>query len=313
MRFSLSMFANAFSDRNGSGSPSLSNFKWNRDLTSFPIQQANSNQYSLAPGQSQAVFTGVRSITQDNTTTYSIAPVPGSTVLYSLTATGGLLPNFRTPRVIGTDATSQFLVVQNGPITTFTSSGGAIASFSGISVGDQVSIGSQFNAANQGTYQVIANTATSFTIENLLGASEGPITLGSSFASQIAIFSAFGVQISDALMLSSGFSLATLGTYFVTSVFANSLQFSSASILPTESSILTEVIAYSFAKQWVYIESDAPCDILINGTDTAQVAPFIYSPNQKRNGMFMRTSPIWSLSLTNSGIVNANVLILSIE
>ena len=208
-------------------------------------------------------------------------------------------------------------------------SGGAAATplnliVGGAVVGDYVTLGSEFNASNQGTFQIVALTANSFSIVNPLPIIEGPITLGASFASQIQINSAAGVQVGDILVISSGFSPVSWGSYVITSVLAESLQFSSTAILPTESAILTEVVIYSMAKSLVYMESDASIVVNINGVNlAAPLQPYVITNcstglttaqmGYPTPGMLLLTSTIYSLSVTNNGIVPANVFLAAAE
>jgi len=191
----------------------------------------------------------------------------------------------------------------------------------GVVVGDQVAIGTNFNPLNQGTFTIISLTATSFTVENLTGTNEGPIALNSDFANQIAIFSAAGVQIGDTLVISGGFSPASWGSYDITSVSAEFVQFSSTSALPAEGPILTEAITiYSNAKSLVYIESDSVLDVILNTVDIGQIEPFMISnanlpslPLTAIPGIFMLKSTIYSLAVTNNGINPANITFLAVE
>lgn len=191
----------------------------------------------------------------------------------------------------------------------------------GVVVGDYVAIGSNFNVLNQGTFQIIAVTATSFAVEIITGTNEGPIALGSSFATQIQIFSAAGVQVGDTLVISGGFSKASWGSYEITDVTAQSVEFSSSSALPQESSILTEAITiYSNAKSFVYIESDSVLDVILNTVDIGQIEPFLINnaalpslPQKAVPGIFMLKSTIYSLSVTNNGLNTATVFFAAVE
>jgi hypothetical protein len=112
-----------------SGNPPSKNFfKWTRE-TQSSISQALSETFQIAPGESQTLFSGTVSLTQDGTTQYSLALAPFQTSIYQLTNTGGTAPQFRTLRVIGADATTQVTVTLNGPILTYTFTGGTLPSF----------------------------------------------------------------------------------------------------------------------------------------------------------------------------------------
>lgn len=307
------VFLNAYSDHHPSNDPSLSNFKWNREIDGLCVTNPLSEAFSLAPGETKTLFNGTRTLAQDGTTQYSLTQVPLSTNTYQLNWVGGTAPVFRTARTTGADNTTQVTVTQNGPLLTFASTGGTSFALlsGGVVVGDQVLIGNNFNILNQGTFTVIAVTATSFTIENQTGVAEGPITL--SAASQIQIYSAAGVQVGDTLIISGGFSLVTQGSYLITAVTNSYLQFYSTALLPLEGPITTEAIAiYSAAKSLIYLEADQNCSISINGSEICAIKPFIIN-NCIKPGVFMNSSTIYSLSVTNNSVNPAKLYLASAE
>lgn len=309
----LLVFLNAYSDTTPSNDPSLNNFKWSRSLNSLPIENTLSYPLSLAPGETRTLFNGSRTLAQDGTTEYSIALKPLNTSIYVLSAVSGTLPAFRSARTTGADATTQITVTINGPVATFTSTSGTALNLAGCQVGDSVFVGNLFNIANQGLAKIISLTTTSFSIQNLLAVAEGPITLGSGFAAQIQIFGATGVQAGDNLVISGGFSPVTQGTYQITAVYANSLEFCSLGILPMEGPITTQAIAiYSQAKQFVYLESDQSCSMIINNVAAGNVSPFVIS-NSTQPGIFMRTDTIYSMSVTNNSTNTANLYLAAVE
>lgn len=320
-KLSLSIYLNAYSDPSSSNAPGLNNFKWARDLNSLIVSNPTNVAATLAPGETRALFSGVRTLAQDGTTQYSISLKPLSTNTYILANVAGTAPDFRTPRSTGADATTQVTSVTNGPIVTFSSTGGTAFNFAAVQIGDYVTIGNLFNVLNQGTFKIIAKTATSFTVENGVAVNEGPITLGAGFASQIAIFSAAGVQVGDTLVISGGFSQASWGSYEVTAVYAESVEFSSLALLPTEGPITTQSIAiYSNAKSLIYLESDSKLDVIVNGVTVGSIEPFIVSnaaqpslPPAVIPGPFMLKSTVYSLSVTNNGISPANIFFAAVE
>jgi hypothetical protein len=212
---------------------------------------------------------------------------------------------------------------------TISLSGGAAAQplnlvTSGVVVGDFVTVGSDFNADNQGTFQIISMTPISFSVVNTAAVGEGPITLGASFATQLQIFSDAGVQVGDTLVISSGFSPVSWGSYVITAVYAESLEFSSTAILPQETNILSPVVIYSMAKSIIYMESDQNLTVTVNGVAlAAQIQPFVVTncptglPSSALGvstpGILMLTSTIYSLSVTNNGLVAANVFLAAAE
>ena len=389
------LLLNAYSDSRSSNSPQKQNFKWTKELNSFPVLNPISESISLAPGQSISLISGVRALNQDNTTEYSIAPVSGSTTQYRLSWVTGTAPNFRTPRSIGADATTEVSVSVNGPVATFDGSAvGTVAAYfsgtlggmttpvtivadnlgtagnsinialdgfsdvntliagwntdnpdatvtltsgdgtqiatggsfqfangedstpfnlGGVSVGDNVIIGNNFNQLNRGQFSIISLTNTTFSVVNASAVNEGPIILGSGYSDQVQVFSAAGVQVGDTIKISGGFSPVSWGSYEILQVSAESLVFSSVNALPTEGPITTQAIAiYSDAKQLVYVECDQPCILTINGVATDAIEPFI-SGSSSSPGVFLRKSTIYSMSIANSSINTANIFFACCE
>jgi hypothetical protein len=307
------VYLNAYSDPSASNAPSLSNFKWTRDIPGIPVSNPISQALQLAPGESKTLFSGSRTLSGDGTTVYSLALKPLTSNTYVLSATSGTLPDFRTPRSTGADATTAITVTLNGPLATFTSTAGTPLNLAGVQVGDFVRIGNLFNQLSQGEWQIIAKTSTSFTINNPSAAAEGPIVLTSDFANQIQIYSGAGVQVGDTLNLFGGFSPASQGTYQITAVAAEYLEFYSSEPLPSESGIMTTSIAvYSSAKSLVYIECDQNAIVTINGSQNVNMSPLIIN-NSSQPGMFMVHANIYSLSIQNNSLNQANVFVATVE
>jgi len=315
----LLFFLNAYSDRHASNAPSRQNFKWSRDVNGLSVENPYSLEFTLAPGETRSLFSGVRTLSQDNTTQYSIALKPLTTNTYVLSWVGGTSPAFRTSRSSGADATTQVTVTLNGTLATFTSTAGTPFDLitNGVVPGDYVRIGNLFNILNQGPWQIISLTPTSFTVINPSAAAEGPITLGAGFASQIDMYSAAGVQVGDILDITGGFSPVSQGTYEITGVSDTFVEFSSLSQLPAEGPVTTQAIAiYSSAKRLVYIEADQKCALTINGVaNSANITPMVNTTCgcTTQHGFFLLTSTVYSLSVTNNSINQATLYLASVE
>jgi len=312
------IFLQAYEGDCYSNSPSKSNFRWTRETSNPGISGALSETFEVPPGTTLSLFSGTRALSQDGSTQYSLALVPLNTSIYQLTNSGGTPPVFRTLRTIGTDATSQVTTSVNGPILTYTFTGGTLPNLSSVQVGDNVLIGSDFNQLNQGSsggiWQIISKTTTSFSVVNPNGIVEGPITLGSTFANQVRIFSAGGVQVGDTLVISGGFSPVSQNSYIVTLVTDKWVQFSYAGSLPQEGPITTEAIAfYSMAKSMIYLESDQNLEVLINDAVSGPTIEPTVAIGQIFPGLFLLNSTVYSLSVTNTSINQANVTLLSTE
>lgn len=271
-----------------------------------------------------AFFTGqIAGMTTNVTITANTSGTIGNSVILTADGTSSIATLIAT---WNTDNPSNQITLTSGDGTQIPTSGGLIQLAGGVNsatafnlisggvvVGDNVLIGNAFNPLNQGTYTVIAVTATSFTVASQTGVAEGPILLGSGFASQVQIYSAAGIQIGDTLVISGGFSVATQGAYKVTAVTANYVQFYTTAILPLEGPIMTEAIAfYSAAKQLVYLEASQNCTVTLNGSNSCQISPLIIN-NFTKPGIFMNTSTIYSLSVTNNSLSSAKIFLASAE
>ena len=313
----LLIHINAYQDSEGTNNPSLNNFKWQRDIQGITVHEPESRSLKLQSGQSVELFAGTVSLAQDATTEYSIALKSGTSNTYRIKHTGGTSPVFRTSRSEGHDATTEVSVSKNAKLLTFTSTGGQVFDLvsAGVQIGDEVRLGSVFNPNNQGKYKVLAFDATSFTVENSTGMAENNIVLGSDFAEQVNIFSADGVQVGSKIDLQDGFSIVSQGTYEVTDVSHDYVDFYSIESLPEETGITSAtgaILIYTDAKQFVYIESNKSLDIKIDGVLTNKLSTFKAGTSQKP-GVFMTQSSVKSLEITNTSQDMAEIFFVSAE
>jgi hypothetical protein len=303
---------NGYEDDNATNNASRNNFKWTTDLQGIEIKEPKSETVKLAPNQLKSLFSGMATVSDDNTTTYDITLKPSTSNTYIILHNAGTAPQFRTPRSIASGATTQVTVTKNGPLLIFTATGGTIWNMTSVVVGDEVRIGGVFNLQNQGKFKVISKTSTSFTVESSAGAAEGPITLGLTFSSQVQIYSAAGVQIGDKLDITAAFSSASYGTYEITDVASNYIEIFSSKSLPEEIGIQTELNIYTNQKKFVYIESDKKLNIKINGIISNTVEPIQFGTKQKP-GMFLNTASIYSLEIENKSLDTATVFYVTAE
>lgn len=315
MPANILVYLNSYKDSNSPTNNPLQNvFKYTREVNGLAVSKATSNDLTLAPYESKTIFNGTRTLGQNNTTQYALAQVGASVNSYSLTWTGGLAPVFRTLRTTGADATTTVTITRSGYVSTFTSSGGTPFSLisGGVVVGDQVVIGSNFNLSNQGVFTVISVTATSFSIENQNGVAEGPITLGAGFVNQVRIFSSGPVQVGDTVNIFGGFSPASRGAYQITQVQDNLIKFYSSMPLPAETVITDNIVIYSSAKKFLYLETDQLVSVAINGVTESNLQPF-NDPTYAGAGMLLKSSLVWSLAITNLSPNTANLYSATVE
>jgi hypothetical protein len=317
-KLNLLIHLNGYSDTNNSNEPTLNNFRWNREYLGLEITDPSSRLVNLDSGESLSLFSGSVSLSSDATTEYDIDLKSGSSSTYKIIHSFGTAPLFRTPRTSGADATTEVTVTKNAKVLKFESTGGTLFSLvvGGAVVGDKVRIGDVFNPSNRGEYKIIAITATSFSIENETGLAESNIVLGSGFASEVNIYSSAGVQVGDKIAINNGFSLVTLGTYEITDVSHNYIEFHSISTLPAEIGIGNDPEAFTIyraAKQLVYIESEAKLNIKINGsTITNTIEPFQVNGTVKP-GVFLSKSTLTSIEISNPTTNTCKVYYITAE
>jgi hypothetical protein len=303
---------NGYEDENPTNNPAKNNFKWVTDLQGIEIKEPKSETAKLASNQSKLLFSGVSTISDDNTTAYDITLKPSSSNTYIILYNDGTAPEFRTPRTISSDATTEVTVSKNGPLLTFTATGGNLWDTSAIVEGDEVRIGGVFNVQNQGKFKVLSKTSTSFTVDSSSGVAEGPIVLGVTFSNQVQLYSSSGVQIGDKIDISSDFSSVSYGTYEITDVSSNYVEIFSPKTLPEEIYVQTQLNIYTNQKKFVYIESDKKLDIKINGIISNRIEPVQFGTKQKP-GMFLNTGSIYSLEIENKSLDTATVFFITAE
>lgn len=314
-KLNLFIHLNAYRDSNPTNNPSLNNFRWERAVQGVSTEKSQSQEISLAPGESRSLFSGLRSLSQDGTTVYSLFLKSGTPNTYVLEHVSGTAPAFRASRTEGADATTAITVTKSGPVMTFASTAGTPLNLvaGGVVVGDEVRIGDAFNAANRGKFKILSLTATSFSVENASGVAEGPIVLGLTFSEQLMIYSAAGVQVGDKIKISGGFSPVTQDTYEVTDVRDDLVEFYSTSALPAESNITTNaIVIYYAAKKMIYLEVDQKTGVIVNGVSEADILPFVEQDGVKP-GMYLKAALVWSLTVSNLSTDMSNVFMAVAE
>lgn len=317
-KLNLLIHLNAYQDANPSNNPSMNNWKWQRDLQGLDISEPESKSISLPAGQSLSLFSGSIATSADGTTTWDIALKSGTSNTYKISKAAGTSPEFRTQRTSGADATTQITITKNASLLTLSSTSGTALDLivGGVIVGDEVRIGSLFNISNRGKFKILARTATSLTIENNAGVAEGPVTLGASFASELDIFSSDGVQVGDKVDLIDGFSSVSFGTYEITDVSPDYIEIFSASALPAESGVSNSpnaLLIYRNAKKFIYIESNKALEIKIDDSETPNVLEPMNAGISLKPGIFMSSSSIKSLAITNKSQEVADIFYVVAE
>lgn len=294
---------------------------WSTQIYGLSIKNPQALKYTIAPKGSITLFDGIHSTSIDNTTAFNLTFISGST--YRLQYAAGTLPIFRTSRTIGSDATTAFNVtINNNSVVTYSHFAGTAPNFSLVQVGDTlyVSSTSAFNVLNEGYFTVIGKTATSISIQNPLAAAESNIVLGINFATDFQLYSSGNILVGDTLIISSGFSSVTLGSYVVTAVTPTFVEFLSTNPLPNETNILPGInglIFYNNAKFYLYIETNQNCILRLNNdsADNVLIEPAIPDLNGTAgvHGIFTKIGMSYKGILINNSINYCDAFVFMAE
>ena len=307
-KFKLQVYLNSYSDAASSNEPNLNHFKWLRDVAGIQVSDPKSLSCTIAPLSQTDIFSGTVALDQDLTTRYDLALQPGTSNYYTITHVLGQIPNFRQRRDIGIDETSELTIEKSGATAVVTFTNGQLPDLTSVQVGDVFLNRSYGSALNQGQFKILSKTANSLTLQ-APNAIDDLLTLDMDFMSDLKIFSATGVQKGDKVVINSGFSSASFGTYEIFSVEDDRITFFSTKTIPAESSIQSAIIVYSNAKRFLYIESQTPITAIVNG----QEMPIAPLTAQKDHGILLVTNTCYSLSIKNDSFNPAIIFIASAE
>jgi len=178
------------------------------------------------------------------------------------------------------------------------------------------------SATNQGEFVIIAKTASSISIKNVNGTGETWTVLD---PTKFYVYSSGGgnsnqVQIGDTVILSMGFSPASLGSYEISDVTPNWIEFSVGSQggLPLETGIMPTaagMVIYSAAKTFALIACVDTISVRFNAdaSDNTQVIPSIEPNNVEKPGLLLKTGPYYMLVIHNMSLNPTEVLVASGE
>ena len=307
-KFKLQVYLNSYSDAASSNEPNLNHFKWLRDIAGIEVSDPKSLSCTVSPLSQTDIFSGMVDLDQDLTTRYDLSLQPGTSNYYTITHVLGQVPNFRQLRAIGIDETTEITIEKSGQTAIVRFTNGQLPDLSSVQIGDIFLNRSYGLAANQGQFKILSKTADTLTIQSP-NAVEEILVLDMDFVSDLKVFSATGVQKEDKVLLNSGFSSASFGTYEIFSIEDDRITFFSTKILPAESSIQSTLVIYSNAKRFIYIESQTPITAIVNG----QEMPIAPITGQKDHGILLVTNTCYSLSIKNDSASPAIIFIASAE
>jgi hypothetical protein len=308
----------AFYDNAPSNNPLLRAF----DLTvkAFGISTTNPDQrsYILAPDEEKVIYDGTRTTLVTNSTAFNVTRPDLTKDTYRFT--GNTASAFRTERATGADTSTSLTISVNGPVSTFTVSAGTFNT-SSIQVGDilKIEAGAGCSASNQGRFSIIGKTSTSISIKNLNAAGE---TFTITDASKFMIYSNGGgisnqIQINDTVILSSGFSPATQGSYQVIEVTPTwfEVDIGASNGIPLETGIVpttSGLIFYSSAKKFVLITSQDKISVKFNTDSTDNtIVEAVEANNPEKPGILLKNGMFYKLTVKNLGLNPTSIIVAS--
>lgn len=313
-----------YGDTDTTTNPKLVYVDWTRHFNTIDVENPEAKRNVLMPGESFTVFSGSRSTSIDNTTTFSIALNPIKSSVYRITHTGGTAPAFKTARSFNASGVAITATVNNNATMVFTIGAGNfnaqvgdIVFIPGVSTGDSVS---PFNSLNEGFWSIISASALKLTVvrfptESFAGASE---VVTPSSNSQFLIFSSAGVQVGDSLEISAGFSPVTQKSFVVSQVTATWVEFTSTESLPLETGIsptASGMIFYTNTKRFIRVEVDQEAVVRLNGDtgNSNRLTPRVVG-DSNQIAHFEKWGPVWQLVIVNrSTNASLNLNYLTVE
>lgn len=294
----------------------------------IPVENAQTESFSIDPGATFLVFSGLRETSIDDSTGFNLSlSLPLNNIVYRLTYVPGetQAPNFRTARELDLSTIPLTLTLQLNLTLKMEAQSGT--PFTGVSVGDVLFIPgpktgdgpSPFNSLNQGFWQVISNGGSNVVLKRdpdttFEGISEDVAT---SSADSVIAFSPDGVQVGDTVDLSAGFSPATLRAYDITAVTPTWVEFVSAGPLGEEQNITpgaAGIVFYTQRKRFIGIRTNQEIVVRYNGDtgSTNRVEPLLAGV-QGMEGSDHKWGTVWSLAIVNRSSARAAVQVASAE
>ncbi len=313
----------AYDDSVVSSNPSRK-VEWKRNISGLSVNNVQKALYTLSAGENKTIFSGTRSTSINSTTDFDIELMGSSTYRFTW-AGAGAAPVFRTDRLLTPD-NHEFTIVVNAN-TTITVTSDTSGEFDDVVVGDTVFIpgtstndtAGPFNAINEGVWEVLATSTSSLVLARSYGSTFSAINEVVTLTddSQFIAYSASGVQISDKVNISAGFSSVFNGTYEIVSVTPEWFEISSTKSLPAnDSGVPTSsgMVFYTNAKRYLKIESNQDCIVRLNGDESSncKIIPWL-SGDETLVGELSLSGDVWALEIVNSSTSPAKVTVISAE
>lgn len=308
----------AYDGANGvSDQPLMKSLDWTRRMSALPLNNAQSDSYTIAAGETKQIFSGAKSNTLDNTSVLSITPLNQG--IYRLSVTSGT-SSFRTARSIS--VTTCTVSINNNALAEFDF---GVGTLTGVVVGDTLRVKSSllndsapftFNPLNGGLWIIVGVSGSKISCVRPIGTSfQGVSESVASVNNNIQIYSSSGISKGDKMSISSGFSVVSQKTFEIKDATPTTIDFISTSALPSESSISytpNMIQIFISSKRYLYLECDQECMVSLNGENNNKIVP-IQSGNSLLPGFLHQTGDIYSCTITNNSVNGMNIKIFTGE
>jgi hypothetical protein len=274
----LSVSRTAYNDAAATCKPQLKVFDMVSVAESALISQPSSCSKLLNPNQQDTLITTARTLTYDATSQFSISKPYSPSDVIRLRNIAGTIPNFRSYRNIGIDATTTINCSRvNAGTMRMDFILGTLPNLALVQIGDEIYfqpdelvfnnlldnsyLGVNFSIVDKGSDYVV------FRDNGVILTATSNLTLGSDFDSVLRLFSGTGVQIGDKVEFISGMMLDNKGTYDVIGVTDRDVLFLNAYQLD-EVVININFVIYSRMLNFICITSNYPVKVKFNTNDT---------------------------------------------
>jgi hypothetical protein len=256
----------------------------------------------LAPGESTVVESTMRSLSYNAGTTFVISIVSGR---MRIAADFGQ----RTSRPSG-DATTQWVLTQNGTLTRAQAVGGVMPTFASVVLGDQLTIAAGFLSVNQGDFTVVGKGADYVEFVNENGAAEN-------VTNQIRIYGNGPVQAGDLVDVSDiNFSYLNQGVFSITRVTDQFVEVVNPNAIPQSvTGVSSGFAVYPFSYKWMLLAVDHKTIVGLNGDNNnyTEVEPDKEGDIVKHPGLFLKRGKVFQIRIKNPGLTQVRGFLVLAE
>ena len=295
--------------------PQIKSLDVSKGITGINISGERTDKFDISPGESVVAAATIRSLTQDNTTQYSINhDTPEyDQVRMSWTHTG-TAPGFATKRNLSIDATTEITISRvNNTTAKVQSTGGTSMVTTAVQVGDIVKFekstsyfGSNFGITNQSMFKVIAKGSDYIdVIDNNTMSLDQDVVLGIDYDKQLRCFSAGPIKIGDILQVTSAsLNQNNTGRFQVVDFAYDYVQYTNTYAVDEIFTNSSNVQVYDRLIGFLYIRTVKGISVKINDGNAIKVSPL---GNQE--GYFIGSVEAYKLELINDSLEDTSATV----